>query len=172
MTGYPCAIVALVIVFIAVIGYGTYLLDRLPEQVPGGNFQARNWPEMQANGALRWMKAILEERESDEDDAEEKVSYRYSQNEPLFIIWETCPKGAAKADCSADPFSDSVLKKIAEVEKMLVKWDKWEAKYCSLHELEKNDTHARCFAPLSFMNYVHQDEDQVAESGRPAERSC
>ena len=49
----------------------------------------------------------------------------------------------------------------AEVEGRLVKWDKWEGKYCSLHENNKNKTHARCMAPLSFMNFVHRDPFQV-----------
>ena len=40
-----------------------------------------------------------------------------------------------------------------------VKWS--PRRYCSLHEMEKNTTHARCFAPFSFMNYVHQDEKQT-----------
>lgn len=162
MTVMPCVIVVAVFLFIVVLGGLTALLDRLPENTPTPNFNARNWRNMQAEGALKFMKNLMEEPETEDEDEEEAADdYRFKQNEQVFILWETCPPGVAKPDCDVDPFSDEILQRIATVERKLVDWDQWEGKYCSLHEMEKNTTHARCFAPFSFMNYVHQDEKQT-----------
>jgi hypothetical protein len=102
---------------------------------------------------------VEDEEEEEEEEIEEK--WRFEMSETIFFIYERCPKDVASSDCDFDMFSDGVLQDIADVEKRLAGWDKWEEKYCTLYEINNNRTHARCMAPFTFMNFVHKDAVQV-----------
>jgi hypothetical protein len=164
MTGYPCIVILICFVFLISIHQTANAAGRTAKDTTDSNFEARNWRENQANGALRWMKANLEDEEAEDEDEEEEEDeekFRFDASETIFFIWERCPPDVAASDCDFDIFSDEALEEIAKVESMLASWDKWEEKYCTLHENNKNKTHARCMAPLSFMNFVHKDPVQV-----------
>jgi hypothetical protein len=166
MTGYPCVVILISIVFLFAFQSVGQALERTAEDTPDSNFQPWYWREHQASGALRWMRdknnedaAEDEEDEDEEDEIEDK--FRFEMSETIFFMWERCPKDVASPDCNFDMFSDEVLQDIADAEKALASWDKWEEKYCTLYEINQNRTHARCMAPFTFMNYVHKDPVQV-----------
>jgi hypothetical protein len=166
MTRTPCVVILGSFAFLGLIGFGASTAGVLPAQETGANFQARTWRENQATGALKWMKANVEDPEATDEDEEEeedgeeedKDAFRFDAGETLFFFWERCPLNPG---CDLDLFGDEVLEKMAEVEGMLTKWDGWKDKYCTLNELDKNTTHARCGSPMSFMNFVHRDATQV-----------
>jgi hypothetical protein len=93
----PCAIVVAVFLFIVVLGGITARLDRLPENTPTPNFNARNWRNMQAEGALKFMKNLMEEPETEDEDEEEAADdYRFKQNEQVVHSLGDVPAGGCE----------------------------------------------------------------------------